>query len=85
MRWRGYQVSLVVWSISWSRGYSVPQLTLVIPDRFGPRTEKFCPCWVTAIFVTLGFNFKVNLFGQQVNDENNHVYIMTQNKEYIKF
>ena len=31
---RGYQVSLTVWSMSWSKGYSTLPLTPVIPDPF---------------------------------------------------
>ena len=34
---RGYQVSQTVWSISWSKGYSIPLLTPVIPAAFGPK------------------------------------------------
>ena len=33
---RGYQVLLTVWSISWSKGYSMPLLTPLIPASFGP-------------------------------------------------
>ena len=34
---RGYQVLLTVWSISWSKGYSIPLLTPVVPASFGPN------------------------------------------------
>ena len=50
------------------------------------RTQTCCRCWITLviILVTLEFDFKVNLFGQQANDENNnsanHVYIIIQNE-----
>ena len=32
---RGYQVSQAVWSISLSKGYSIPLITPVIPASFG--------------------------------------------------
>ena len=39
---RGYKVSLTVWSISWSKGYSVPLLTPASPCPFGLQTfQKF--------------------------------------------
>ena len=51
--------------------------------------QIYRPCWVTKIFVTLEFDFNVNLFGQQANDENNffcnYVYIITQNRSKPNF
>ena len=36
---RGYHVSLTVWGISWSKGYSIPLLTPVIPAPFGQKNR----------------------------------------------
>ena len=46
LRWRGYQVSQTVWSISWSKGYSIPLLTPVIPPPFNSINcfKESSPC-----------------------------------------
>ena len=43
---RGYQVSLTIWSVSWSKRYSVPLIIPAIPAPFGPKKSSvICSSW----------------------------------------